>query len=89
VVDQAANPAAPNRIDLPGTAEESWAAWAGLRHLAAADPLDWPSAVIVAVLAHCAGLGRLVRHTEPDFLAELHIRTDGTPVSVAQATGLV
>ena len=41
------------------------------------------------VLADCPGLGRLVRHTEPDFLAEVYIRTDGTPVSVAQATGLV
>ena len=35
------------------------------------------------------GLARLVRHAEPDFLAEVWIRTDGTPVSVAQATGLV
>jgi hypothetical protein len=34
-------------------------------------------------------VSRLVRHTEPDFLAEVFIRTDGTPVSVAQATGLV
>ena len=41
------------------------------------------------VLADCPGLGRLVRHTEPDFLAEVYIRTDATPVSVAQATGLV
>ena len=40
------------------------------------------------VLADCPGLGRLVRHTEPDFLAEIYIRTDATPVSVAQATGL-
>jgi len=40
-------------------------------------------------LAGCPGLGRLVRHTEPDFLAEVYIRTDRTPVSVAQATGLV
>ena len=40
-------------------------------------------------LADCPGLGRLVRHAEPDFLAEAYIRTDGTPVSVAQATGLV
>ena len=28
-------------------------------------------------------------HAEPDFLAEVYIRTEGTPVSVAQATGLV
>ena len=48
MVDQAASQVPPNRIDLPGTAEEAWAAWAGLRHLPAADPLDWPSAVIVA-----------------------------------------
>ena len=31
----------------------------------------------------------LVHHAEPDFLAEVYICTDGTPVSVAQATGLV
>jgi len=48
VVEQGASPAALNRIDRPGTAEESWEAWAGLRHLPAADPLGWPSAVIVA-----------------------------------------
>jgi LmbE family N-acetylglucosaminyl deacetylase len=48
MVDQDATPVAPNRIDLPGTAEESWDAWAGLRHLPAADPLGWPSVVIVA-----------------------------------------
>ena len=34
------------------------------------------------------GLARLVRHAEPDFLAEVYLRTDGAPVSVAQATGL-
>ena len=31
---------------------------------------------------------RLVQHEEPDFLAEVWIRTEGRPVSVAQATGL-
>ena len=41
------------------------------------------------VLRGQPGLARLVRHTEPDFLAEVYLRTDGTPVSVAQATGLV
>ncbi len=41
------------------------------------------------VLAAHPGLARLVRHDEPDFLAEVYIRTDGTPASVAQATGLV
>jgi SAM-dependent methyltransferase len=41
------------------------------------------------VLAAQPGLARLVRHDEPDFLAEVYIRTDGTPASVAQATGLV
>jgi hypothetical protein len=40
-------------------------------------------------LADHPGLGRLVHHTEADFLAEVYIRTDGTPVSVAQATGLM
>jgi len=39
-------------------------------------------------LAARPGLARLVGHTEPDFLAEVYIRTDGEPVSVAQATGL-
>ena len=48
MVDLSATPVALNRIDLPGTAEESWDAWAGLKHLPAADPLGWPSAVIVA-----------------------------------------
>jgi SAM-dependent methyltransferase len=41
------------------------------------------------VLAAHPGLARLVRHTEPDFLAEAYIRTEGTPASVAQATGLL
>jgi hypothetical protein len=41
------------------------------------------------VLAGRPGLGRLVRHAEPDFLAEVYLRTDDAPVSVAQATGLV
>lgn len=35
-----------------------------------------------------AGLARLVEHREPDFLAEVYIRADGDPVSVAQAGGL-
>jgi SAM-dependent methyltransferase len=39
-------------------------------------------------LAAQPGLPRLVSHREPDFLAEVYIRTDGTPTSVAQATGL-
>jgi SAM-dependent methyltransferase len=41
------------------------------------------------VIAGRPGLGRLVSHAEPDFLAEVYLRTDGAPVSVAQATGLV
>jgi SAM-dependent methyltransferase len=40
------------------------------------------------VIAAQSGLARLVRHEEPDFLAEVWIRTEGRPVSVAQATGL-
>ena len=38
----------PNRIDRPGTAEQSWASWLDLRHLPAADPLAWPSVAVVA-----------------------------------------
>jgi SAM-dependent methyltransferase len=41
-----------------------------------------------AALAAYQGLGRLARHTEPDFLAEVYLRTDQAPQSVAQATGL-
>jgi SAM-dependent methyltransferase len=41
------------------------------------------------VLAVRSGLAGLVSHQELDFLAEVYIRTDGAPVSVAQATGLV
>ena len=39
-------------------------------------------------LAGQAGLARLVDHREPDFLAEVYIRGDGQPLSVAQASGL-
>ena len=38
----------PNRIDRPGTAEQSWESWLDLRHLPAADPLAWPSVAVVA-----------------------------------------
>jgi SAM-dependent methyltransferase len=40
-------------------------------------------------LAAQPGLGRLAVHAEADFLAEVYVRTEGTPASVAQATGLV
>ena len=40
-------------------------------------------------LAARPGLARLVTHQEEDFLAEIYRRTDGQPVSVARATGLV
>lgn len=40
-------------------------------------------------LAARPGLARLVSHQEEDFLAEVYSRTDGLPVSVARATGLV
>jgi SAM-dependent methyltransferase len=40
-------------------------------------------------LAARPGLARLVSQVEPDFLAEIYIRTDGEPASVAQAEGLV
>jgi LmbE family N-acetylglucosaminyl deacetylase len=39
---------AANRIDRPGTAEEAWQSWLGLRYLPAVDPLAWPSVVVVA-----------------------------------------
>jgi hypothetical protein len=48
VVGRDVSRVAPNRIDRPGTAEEAWDEWAGLKHLPAADPLDWPSVVLVA-----------------------------------------
>jgi SAM-dependent methyltransferase len=41
------------------------------------------------VIAAQPGLARLVSHAEPDFLAEVYLRSDGAAVSVAQATGLV
>lgn len=44
-------------------------------------------AVHLALAAH-SGLPRLASHRELDFLAEVRVRTDGAPASVAQATGL-
>ena len=41
------------------------------------------------ILGRQPGLALLVSHREPDFLAEVFIRTDAEPRSVAQATGLV
>jgi SAM-dependent methyltransferase len=35
------------------------------------------------------GLARLASYADPDFLAEAYLRSDGDPVSVAQAEGLV
>jgi SAM-dependent methyltransferase len=42
-----------------------------------------------AALAARAGLARLADHAEPDFLAQVYLRGEGEPVSVAQAEGLV
>ena len=42
-----------------------------------------------AALAARAGLARLADHSEPDFLAQVYLRGEGEPVSVAQAEGLV
>jgi SAM-dependent methyltransferase len=39
-------------------------------------------------LAATRGLARLAEHRERDFLAEIFVRTDGEPASVAQAAGL-
>jgi SAM-dependent methyltransferase len=41
------------------------------------------------MLAAEPGLAPLAVHSETDFLAEVYIRTDGMPASVAQTTGLV
>lgn len=41
------------------------------------------------VLAQRPGLARLVDHREPDFLAEVYLRGDPPPLSVAAATGLL
>jgi SAM-dependent methyltransferase len=38
---------------------------------------------------HQPGLARLACYADPDFLAEAYLRSDGDPVSVAQAEGLV
>jgi LmbE family N-acetylglucosaminyl deacetylase len=38
----------PSRIDRPGTPEQAWDAWPGLRDLSEVDPSAWPSAVVVA-----------------------------------------
>lgn len=42
------NPISVNPIDAPGTAEEEWRAWDGLRALPVVDVTAWRSAVIVA-----------------------------------------
>jgi LmbE family N-acetylglucosaminyl deacetylase len=39
---------AANRIDRPGTDEQAWRSWPGLRLLARADPAAWPSVAVVA-----------------------------------------
>jgi SAM-dependent methyltransferase len=42
-----------------------------------------------AALGARAGLAPLADHSEPDFLAQVYLRGEGDPVSVAQAEGLV
>jgi LmbE family N-acetylglucosaminyl deacetylase len=37
-----------NRIDRPGTGEETWASWLELAHLPVVDPATWPGVVVVA-----------------------------------------
>jgi len=58
---------------------------------AVASVADYPRSGddVHGAIAALPGLARLVSHAEPDFLAEVYIRSDGAPVSVAQATGLV
>ncbi len=45
--DTASEPAL-NRIDRPGTTEETWASWPGLQRLPVARPQAWRSVVVVA-----------------------------------------
>ena len=91
-------------LPLPGSGRtrERWAAFADLaarrgpcgrggdpgRTGGAADYLRGGDDVHAAP-ADRPGLARLAGHAEPDFLAEVYIRGDGEPVSVAQAEGLV
>jgi SAM-dependent methyltransferase len=56
------------------------------RHLVADYPRSGDD--VHGAIAAQPGLARLVSHAEPDFLAEVYIRSDSAPVSVAQATGL-
>jgi SAM-dependent methyltransferase len=51
---------------------------------------EYPQAgdTVHRVLGERPGLAALARHREPDFLAEVFIKTDAAPQSVAQATGL-
>jgi hypothetical protein len=70
--------AASNPIDAPGTDEKTWHTWATLKRLPTIDTSAWPSAVTL-----------LVGHQEPDFLAEVYIRSGERAVSVAAAEGLV
>ncbi len=42
------NRTAPNLIDRPGTDEQAWRAWLGLRQLPPADLSAWPSVAVVA-----------------------------------------
>jgi SAM-dependent methyltransferase len=56
------------------------------RHLVADYPRNGDE--VHRALAGQGGLARLVEHREPDFLAEVYIRSDGEPLSVAQMDGL-
>jgi SAM-dependent methyltransferase len=57
------------------------------RHAVAEHPRSGDD--VHGVLAQCSGLARLVSHREPDFLAEVYLRGDPPPLSVAAATGLL
>jgi SAM-dependent methyltransferase len=41
-----------------------------------------------AAIGRQLGLAKLAAYADPDFLAEVYLRADGTPASVAQAGGL-
>jgi SAM-dependent methyltransferase len=57
------------------------------RHPVAEYPQDGDT--VHQVLSQRRGLAKLASHQEPDFLADVLVKTRSAPVSVAQATGLV
>ena len=67
-----------NRIDRPGTAEDSWDGWIGLKRVPAVDPSAWPSAVIVAALSR--DIAERKRAGISAFTSQLTDRENAGPV---------